>query len=162
MASAKYTPGKFDLVVKKASAGRGLFSNSRIKKGACVIEYTGRPLEEREKYTSRSKYLFDLDNGVTIDGAVKTNLARYINHSCDPNCEPTVYKGRVWIHAIRPIVPGEELSYDYGETYFNAYLVDKCRCRKCAAKAARAAARAVKAVEAKPVEDDELVLQAAG
>lgn len=151
MAAAKYSPGKFDLVVKKASAGRGLFSMSKIKKGACIIEYTGRPLEEREKYTSRSKYLFDLDNGVTIDGAVKTNLARYINHSCDPNCEVDIYRGRVWIFAIRPILPGEELNYDYGEDYFSAYIGDKCRCTQCVAERAKA-----------PVEDKELALQAAG
>ncbi len=151
MASAKTTPGKFDLVVKKASAGRGLFSMSHIKKGACIIEYTGRPLEEREKYTSRSKYLFDLDNGVTIDGALKTNLARYINHSCDPNCEIDIINGRVFVYALRPIVPGEELNYDYGEDYFSAYIGAKCRCTQCVAERAKA-----------PAEDEELVLQAAG
>lgn len=154
MASAKYTPGDYVLVVKKAVAGRGLFTNSAIRKGACVIEYTGRPLDEEEKFTSRSKYLFDLDNGVTIDGAVKTNPARYINHSCDPNCEATIHNGRAWIHAIRPIKPGEELSYDYGETYFNAYLKDKCRCMKCVGKPQ---AEVVEAVGA-----DEPELQAAG
>lgn len=147
MASIKYTPGTYDLVVKKAAAGRGLFSNSHIKKGACVTEYTGRPLEEDEKFTSRSKFLFDLDNGVTIDGAVKSNLARYINHSCDPNCEATVHRGRVWIHAIKPIQPGEELSYDYGETYFAAFIGGNCRCSDCAAKIAP---------------DEEEALQAAG
>jgi hypothetical protein len=157
MASAKTTPGKFDLVVKKASAGRGLFSMSHIRKGACIIEYTGRPLEESEKYTSRSKYLFDLDNGVTIDGAVKTNLARYINHSCDPNCEIDIIKGRVFVYAFRPIVPGEELNYDYGEDYFSGYIGDKCRCKQCVAERAKAPAVAVEtAVE------EELALQAAG
>jgi hypothetical protein len=154
MATAKYAPGKFDLVVKKAAAGRGLFSMSPIKKGACVIEYTGRPLEEREKYTSRSKYLFDLDNGVTIDGAVKTNLARYINHSCDPNCEIDIHRGRVWIFALRPIAPGEELNYDYGEDYFSAYIGDKCRCTQCLAP------RAAPLPEV--VEEEDLALQAAG
>lgn len=147
MASAKYTPGDYVLVVKKAAAGRGLFSGSSIRKGACVIEYTGRPLEEEEKFTSRSKFLFDLDNGVTIDGAVKTNLARYINHSCNPNCEATIHDGHVWIHAIRAIKSGEELSYDYGETYFSAFIGAKCRCSDCAAKIAP---------------DEEDALQAAG
>lgn len=147
MAEDRYTPGNFGLVVKRASAGRGLFTNTKIPKAACVIEYTGRPLEEREKFTSRSKYLFDLDNGVTIDGSVKSNLARYINHSCDPNCEASVEDGRVWVHAIRAIKPGEELSYDYGEDYFGAYIGDKCRCTKCVAKLEAA---------------EELVLQAAG
>jgi SET domain-containing protein len=112
-----------------------------------VIEYTGRPLGEEEKFTSRSKYLFDLENGVTIDGAVRTNKARYINHSCRPNCEADVHKGHVWIHATRAIKPGEELSYDYGETYFNAYLAGKCRCLKCAAKAEAEAVRVLQAAE---------------
>ncbi len=150
MAADKYTPGDFGLVVKRASAGRGLFTTTKIPKGACVIEYTGRPITEVEKYKSRSKYLFDLDNGTTIDGAVKSNLARYINHSCAPNCEATVEDGRVWVHAIKSIKPGDELNYDYGEDYFGAYIGEKCRCTKCVAKREAAA------------EADEPVLQAAG
>lgn len=147
MASPKYTPGNFELIVKKAAVGKGLFSGSRIKGGACVLEYTGRPLDEVEKTTSRSRYLFDLGTGVTIDGWVPSNRARYINHSCNPNCEATVHRGRVWIHAIRDIAPGEELSYDYGETYFSAYIGAKCQCTDCAAK---------------PGAEDDLGLQAAG
>lgn len=142
MASGKSTPGEFDLVVKKAKTGRGLFSNSHIKKGARVIEYTGRTLTEGEKYTSRSRYLFDLDNGVTIDGYIAANKARFINHSCRPNCESTTRAGRVWIRAVRAIKPGEELTYDYGEEYFGAYLKDICACPKCEAKRQREAAKA--------------------
>lgn len=149
MAEVKHTPGNFTLVVKRASAGRGLFTQTKIPKGACVIEYTGRPITEQEKFKSRSKYLFDCDNGTTIDGAVKTNLARYINHSCRPNCEVIVEDGRVWVHAIKSIKPGEELNYNYGEDYFDAYIGEKCRCTKCVAKRAKA-------------EADEPALQAAG
>jgi len=147
MPSLKYAPGDYVLVVKKAAVGKGLFAGSPIKAGACVIEYTGRPLEEEEKTTSKSRYLFDLGTGVTIDGWVTSNKARYINHSCDPNCEATVHRGRVWIHAIKDIKPGEELSYDYGEVYFSAFIGSKCQCSDCAAKIA--------------VDDDE-PLQAAG
>lgn len=137
MVSTRYKPGSYDLLVGKAAVGRGLFSNSRIRNGACIIEYVGRPLEEEEKCTSRSRYLFDLENGVTIDGWWPGNKARYINHSCDPNCEASVHRGRVWIHAIRDIEPGEELSYDYGETYFNAFIGANCKCQKCSPKPAR-------------------------
>lgn len=132
MAELKYKPGDFDLVVKRSSAGLGLFSNAKIPKGACIIEYTGRPITEEEKFKSRSKYLFDLDNGTTIDGQGRDNKARYINHSCKPNCEPNIYRGKVWIHATRAIKPGDELAYDYGQAYFQAYIGDNCRCVQCA------------------------------
>lgn len=142
----KYTPGKFDLVVKRASAGLGLFvGETAIPKGACIIEYTGPAISEEEKYKSRSKYLFDLDNGTTIDGQGRDNKARYINHTCEPNCEPNIWRGRVFIHATRNIKPGEELGYDYGEDYFAAYIGDNCRCASCAPKAAKA-----KPAKAKP------------
>lgn len=131
MAELKYKPGDYDLVVKRASAGLGLFTKSKIPKGACIIEYTGRPISEAEKFSSRSKYLFDLDNGTTIDGQGRDNKARYINHSCKPNCEPNIWRGRVWIHATRTIKPGDELAYDYGEAYFSAYIGDNCRCVQC-------------------------------
>ena len=59
----------------------------------------------------------------------------YVNHSCRPNCEIEIYKGRVWIFARRNIKPGEELGYDYGEAYVEAYLSGKCLCSACAPKA---------------------------
>ena len=155
MAELKYKPGKFDLVVKRASAGLGLFvGKTAIPRGACIIEYTGRPITEEEKYKSRSKYLFDLDNGTTIDGQGRDNKARYINHSCKPNCEPNIHRNRVFIHATRNIKPGEELGYDYGLAYFDAYIGENCRCAGCAPKPVATAAEmpAVKAVaKAAPV-----------
>ena len=63
---------------------------------------------------------------------VFNNTARYINHSCKPNCEPNIWRGKVWIHATRTIKPGDELAYDYGEAYFQAYIGDNCRCVQCA------------------------------
>ena len=149
MAELKYKPGKFDLVVKRASAGLGLFvGKTAIPRGACIIEYTGPAITEKEKYKSRSKYLFDLDNGTTIDGQGRDNKARYINHSCKPNCEPNIHRNRVFIHATRNIKPGEELGYDYGLAYFDAYIGDNCRCAGCAPKPIAKAAEkpAVKAV----------------
>ena len=149
----KYTPGKFDLVVKRASAGLGLFvGETPIPRGACIIEYTGPAISEEEKYKSRSKYLFDLDNGTTIDGQGRDNKARYINHSCKPNCEPNIHRNRVFIHATRNIKPGEELGYDYGLAYFDAYIGENCRCAGCAPKpVAKSVTKAAKPVKAAPV-----------
>jgi uncharacterized protein len=132
MAKSKYTPGGFDLAVKKARAGRGLFAQEPIPKGACVIEYVGRTLRGDEEYTSRSRYLFEVTKKKTIDGWNKRNTARYINHSCKPNCEIEIRNKRVWVFAKRNIKPGEELGYDYGKSYFNSFLKPiGCRCLKC-------------------------------
>lgn len=127
----RYKPGDFDLKVKRASAGLGLFAASPIPKGACVIEYTGTPITREQMYTSNSRYLFEISSRKMIDGSPRWNKARYINHSCAPNCEVEIYKGRVWIFALRNIKAGEELGYDYGETYVEAYLWGKCLCAWC-------------------------------
>jgi len=132
MTKSKYTPGGFDLAVKKARAGRGLFANETIPKGVCVIEYTGRTLSEEEELTSRSRYLFEVTKKKTIDGWNKRNTARYINHSCKPNCEVEIRKTRIFVMAKRTIEPGEELGYDYGKIYFNSFIKPiGCRCLKC-------------------------------
>lgn len=131
----KFTPGDFELKVKRSVAGLGLFTNSAIPKGACVIEYTGKILSKKEEDESNSLYLFDAGGGVTIDGSTRSNTARYINHSCRPNCEIDIYKHRVYVLARRAIKPGEELTYDYDHDYFDAYIKPKgCRCIKCAPK----------------------------
>jgi hypothetical protein len=118
-------------VVRRSRTGLGLFTESAIPRDACVIEYTGVELTQEEEDKSRSKYLFEISARKTIDGAPRWNTARYINHSCRPNCEPNIYKGRVFIHAKRAIKPGEELSYNYGKNYFDQYLKDICACPKC-------------------------------
>lgn len=131
MPRKSYKPGDFDLVVRRSRTGLGLFTESEIPKGACIIEYTGVELTKEQEERSRSKYLFEINARKTIDGAPRWNTARYINHSCRPNCEPTIYKGRVFIHARRRIKPGEELNYDYGKNYFEQFLKDICACPKC-------------------------------
>ena len=96
------------------------------------MEYTGRVISKEEEYTTRSKYLFEVRKNMTIDGAARSNFARYINHSCRPNCEPEIERGRVFIEAIKNIKEGEELSYNYGKEYFNEHIKPKgCRCLKC-------------------------------
>ncbi len=103
------------VVVKRARAGLGLFAARPFQKGERIIEYFGRTITDAEVYTSRSKYLFEVNSRKTIDGAARENTARYINHSCRPNCTPEIEQERVFIDAIRNIKAGEELSYDYGE-----------------------------------------------
>ena len=123
------------LRVGKSSAGLGLFATRAIKKGERVIEYFGRQISKEEEYTSKSKYLFEVNNRKTIDGTQRDNYARYINHSCKPNCEPGIVKGRVWIDAIKGIKPGEELTYDYGEEYVDEHIAPHgCRCSSCVTK----------------------------
>lgn len=131
MPRKSYTPGHYRLAVRKARAGKGLFAVERIPKGAVIIEYTGKLLSDEEYNRSRSRYLFDIGKDRVIDGWQGGSNARYINHSCLPNCEADNRKGRIFIRALRRIEPGEELAYHYGEDYFERILKDKCRCPKC-------------------------------
>lgn len=128
----------YKLRVKRSASGRGLFAEEPIKKGARIIEYTGKPVPHAERLKDWGKYYFEVGKDKVIDGNVKTNLARYINHSCVPNCEADGPEGRVYIWALRNIKPGEELTYDYGEEYFEKHLgPDKCTCPKHAKKRAK-------------------------
>ncbi len=115
--------------VGRSSAGLGLFATRSFKKGERIIEYFGRVISKEEEYSSRSKYLFEIHSRKTIDGATRENIARYINHSCKPNCEPELVRGRIFIDAIKTIKPGDEFTYDYGEEYFDEHIKPKgCRC----------------------------------
>ncbi len=81
------------------------------------------------------KYFFEVGKNHVIDGNIPSNIARYINHSCKPNCEADGPEGKVYIWALRKIKAGEELTYDYGEEYFDKHISPKgCRCHKCAKK----------------------------
>jgi SET domain-containing protein len=132
METSKFTPGRYRLAVKRARTGRGLFALDSIPKGACIIEYIGRTLSEDEWRSSRSRYLFKVTDKKTIEGWNKKNTARYINHSCRPNCEIKIRKGRVFVMAKRAIKPGEELAYYYGREYFDQLIKPiGCKCSKC-------------------------------
>lgn len=127
----RYIPVTFRLAVRRSLSGRGLFTHDRIPKGSCIIEYVGRPATEKQIRENRGKYLFWTSSRSMIDGNIAANTARFINHSCAPNCEIAIRKRRVFVFALRNIAPGEELSYDYGEEYFDLHLVGRCRCVKC-------------------------------
>jgi len=119
------------MTVKRSSAGLGLFATRPYKKGERVIEYVGRLISKEEEYTSKSKYLFEVSKTKTIDGKPSINTAGYINHSCKPNCEVKISKGRVFIDTIRVIKEGEEFTYDYGKEYFDEHIKPfGCRCVK--------------------------------
>jgi uncharacterized protein len=96
--------------------GRGVYATDFIKKGKRIIEYTGRRVTDEEAPDDRESahtFNFGLSNGKVIDPIIDGNDARWINHSCDPNCEAIEVRNRVFIHALRDITPGEELFYDY-------------------------------------------------
>ncbi len=115
--------------------GLGLYAGEDIPRDTCIIEYVGRVLTREEELKSKSRYLFTINSRKTIDGAARTNIARYINHSCNPNAEAVIHKGRVYIFAIRPIRSGEAITYDYGTEYFDEYLSNgRCRCDSCSAR----------------------------
>jgi uncharacterized protein len=124
-------PTPFRLTVLRSHSGRGLFAQERIPKGSLVIEYLGRPATAKQMKMNRGKYLFWTSDVSMIDGNVPKNIARFINHSCAPNCEVRIRNRRVYIFSLRTIQPGEELSYDYGEEYFERHLAGICRCSKC-------------------------------
>ncbi|MEA2940071.1 MAG: uncharacterized protein QOD09_600 [Bradyrhizobium sp.] len=122
--------------VGRSRTGLGLFATKPIKKGAKIVRYFGPLLDSRNKKHDdiENKYLFELNGRWTIDGSVRKNVARYINHACRPNAESDVSarKRKVVIRAIKNIEPGEEINYDYGTDYFKAYLKPiGCKCASC-------------------------------
>jgi SET domain-containing protein len=101
--------------------GTGVFATRRIAKGERIIEYLGERVSHAEadrRYADKAAddnhtFLFTVDARTVIDAGVGGNEARYINHSCDPNCETVVEGRRIFIEAIRDIEVGDELAYDY-------------------------------------------------
>jgi len=125
--------------VGRSPTGLGLFATKPIRKGTKIVRYFGPLLDCKKKKDDavENKYLFELNGRWTIDGSVRDNIARYINHACKPNAESDVRprKRKVFIRAIRNIEPGEEINYDYGTDYFKAYLKPiGCKCAACEKK----------------------------
>ena len=107
--------------------GLGAFATRHIPPGVRLIEYAGErltPTQAEARYPEvhgerHHTFLFAIDDDVVVDAAVQGNAARFINHSCDPNCDAIIDDGRIWIESITDIVTGEELAYDY------AYILDE-------------------------------------
>ena len=132
--SEKLTPptSKFKLRTGLGISGKGIFALEEIPKGKRIIEYIGRNIPVEEQESSTGRYLFWTGRKKMIDGNVKENIARFINHSCRPNCEADGPSGRVFIRSLRKIKAGEELTYDYGDEYFEDYIKPVgCKCEKC-------------------------------
>jgi uncharacterized protein len=127
--------------------GYGVFAARRIRKGTTVIEYLGERVSHAQadaRYEDKDPndnhtFLFTVDAKTVIDAGVNGNEARYINHGCEPNCESTTLKKRIFIEAIRTIQPSEELSYDYQiqRDSDDAPNVDEIYACRCGAKNCR-------------------------
>lgn len=123
---------KFKLRTGRGLSGKGIFTMEAIPKGKRIIEYIGKSVPVEKQGTVKGRYLFWTGRKKMIDGNIKENLARFINHSCRPNCEAYGRKEEVFIRSIRRIKAGEELTYDYGEEYFDDYIKPVgCKCEKC-------------------------------
>jgi uncharacterized protein len=122
--------------------GRGVYATTFIAKDQRIIEYVGERIDKKEserrgvsqhskslKTGDAAVYIFTLSKNHDIDGNVPWNTARLINHSCAPNCEAWIEGRRIYIHAMRDINAGEELTFDYGFDV-DCYEDHPCRCGK--------------------------------
>jgi SET domain-containing protein len=124
--------------IKRSNTGLGLFALKPIPKGKRIIEYTGPLISNEVVEVSRGKYFFGVNTKWSIDGSPRNNIARYINHSCKPNCEALLSGRRVWIWSKKNIRVGEEITYDYGKEYFEDVIKPMgCKCEKCNSGARR-------------------------
>jgi SET domain-containing protein len=142
----KPTTSKYIEVRESEIHGTGVFARIQVPKGKKVIEYIGEKITKKESErrsitlieknqgseTDGAVYIFEVNKRHDIDGNIPENTARFINHSCDPNCEPDVIRNRVWLISTRKIKKGEELSYNYGFD-LEDYEEHKCKCgaEKC-------------------------------
>ncbi|MEM5460840.1 SET domain-containing protein-lysine N-methyltransferase [Paraburkholderia phytofirmans] len=136
------------IVVRRSSIhGKGVFALTPLGPGELICEYKGAPVPwdtamnrpPRDVSQPDHTFFFDLGDGYVIDGSVGGNSARWINHSCAPNCEPELDGRRIFIRALRRITVGEELSIDYalvGEEKSYRALRERYRC-SCTARNCR-------------------------
>lgn len=109
--------------------GWGLFAREPIKQGGFIVEYTGTKIPAKVADESDSRYLFEIDEKWTIDGETQENQGRWVNHACVPNVEALGEGDRIMFYALRDIFPGEEITIDYGEEYFDEFIKPHgCKC----------------------------------
>ena len=125
------TPASDLYEVKPSSIhGFGVFARRNLPEDTRVLEYLGERLTKAESLRRRKLgnfFVFIVTDEFDIDGAVDWNPARFINHSCTPNCDAQMEDERIWIIARRELREGEELSFNYG--YGSGDYEDHpCRC----------------------------------
>ncbi len=138
-------PTKSEYIEVRTSSihNKGIFAAKDIPKGTKIIEYVGEKITKKESEKrceeildnskrnpeSGAVYIFEYNKHYDIDGNVPYNTAKYINHTCEPNCEAEIEDKKIWIKAIREIKKGEELSYNYGYD-LDDYENHPCKCGK--------------------------------
>jgi SET domain-containing protein len=129
--------------VGRSNTGLGLFATRPIRKRARIAEYKGRLLTTKQAEILERKgnlYLYEINSRWTVDGTPRSNIARYFNHSCNPNAEIYDVKHRVFIRTLRAIKPGEEITYYYGVDYLkNVIGRSNCKCSRCRRRRAKRA-----------------------
>jgi SET domain-containing protein len=123
------------MLVKRRSRiqGSGVYATTPIPKNKRIIHYAGEKISNQESLKRERRYIkrqniwcFKLTTRTVIDARVGGNIARFINHSCRPNCYIDIQGGIIWIRAARTIRKGEELTYDYNT---DGDGLIRCRCR---------------------------------
>lgn len=110
--------------------GQGGFASRFIPRGTRVVEYIGQRIDKAEslrRCEENNEYIFSLDDEFDLDGNIPENPARFLNHSCSPNCEAVLDNGHIWIVALRDIDAGEELTFNYGYD-LSFYQDHPCHC----------------------------------
>jgi uncharacterized protein len=118
--------------VGRSKTGLGLFALKPFRRGEFIAYYSGPLIGNKRADELDNKYLFEVNARWTVDGSSRKNIARYVNHSCRPNAEADVKKRKILITAIKTIHPGDEITYNYGRDYFNAFIKQRgCKCAAC-------------------------------
>ena len=142
-------PAKKPYRISRSRTGLGLFATEVIKKGSRVVEYSGRKITNKraewiEDHTD-NRYVFELNDKWSIDGSPRSNIARYVNHSCRPNVEAYQYDMKIYYRARWNIKPGDEILVSYGQDYFDSFIKPVgCKCNTCINRRKRERAEARK------------------
>ncbi len=118
--------------IKRSTTGLGMFAQQDIPPETRILEYTGTRIPKAEAEKADNRYIMYLNTTHAVDGTDRTNTARYLNHSCQPNAAAYTTGKRLWIWSEQTIKAGAEITLDYGPEYFDAYIqLIGCRCQTC-------------------------------
>lgn len=120
MPPVKRTNNRWSYAGPSKIEGKGLFARTDIPAGTDIVEYDGPRVstdEGKRMAEEGNVYVFRANRRESIDGSVSWNLGRHANHACAPNAESASVGGKIWLRARRPILKGEEITYDYGYSF---------------------------------------------